>query len=554
MKITLHKIWLLVLLLAAGATAQAQAPAWRAATAINNANATSSRVRAVAADGNGNLYVAGSYNGTIVLGTLPLSYTTGLGTFVAKWNIAANAYVWAQACGGEVNTLAVNGANVYIGGVVWGGSTSFGPYTTSNAGNNAFVAKLTDNGSSGSFAWVQQMGGESFAGVQALAVAGSSIYATGAFNSSTASFGSSTLTNTSPGYTAVGELYIAKLTDASTSVSVAWAQQVAAGQTGKKGYPRGLAVSGSNVYVTGFPAFVAKFSDAGSFGWSKPIGGTQVYPASLAVRGADVYVTGQFTGATATFGTTTLTQTTGSPNFSSDVFVAKLSDNGPGATDGWALQAGGASSDSTTAILTSGNNLYIAGGFSSPTASFGGTTVVNTSSNTYNGYNIFVARIAETATGASFAWALPAGGAGGGRATGLAISNSTLYTVGAVSGTSTTFGNLTVPLATTNANNGNGFVAEIADVTLPTRAATPLAADALYPNPAHGTATVRVPGAAEATTATLTLLDGLGRAVRAQVAPTGTTAAFDLTGLAPGVYALRVQAGAALAVRQLVVE
>jgi hypothetical protein len=541
-------MWSLVLLLAASATALAQAPTWRAVTAINTTNTAYSGVRAVATDGNGNLYVVGSYNGPIVLGTLPLSYTAGLNTFVAKWNIATGAYVWAQACGGEANTLAVSGSNIYIGGVIWAGPTSFGSYTASSVGNNAFVAKLTDNGSSGSFAWVQQLGGESFAGVQALAVAGNSVYATGAFNSGTASFGSYTLTNAAPGYTTVGELYVAKLTDASTSVSVAWAQQVAAGQTGKKGYPRGLAVSGSSVYVTGFPAFVAKFSDAGSFAWSKPIGGARVYPTSLAARGADVYVTGQFTGATATFGTTTLTQTSGSPAFSSDVFVAKLSDTGTAATDGWALQAGGISSDSTTAIIANGSGLYVAGGFSSATASFGATTVTNNSTNTYYGYNAFAARIVETATGASFAWALPAGGAGGGRANGVAASGSSLYVVGDLGGGSASFGSLTVP---GNANSGAGFLAEIGGAALAARAAI-LAADALYPNPAHGATTVRVP--AGPGPATLTLLDALGRAVRQQAAPAGTTVPLDLAGLAPGVYALRVQAGAAVATQKLVVE
>jgi hypothetical protein len=54
--------------------------------------------------------------------------------------------------------------------------------------------------------------------------------------------------------------------------------------------------------------------------------------------------------------------------------------------------------------------------------------------------------------------------------------------------------------------------------------------------------------------ATLTLLDALGRPVRTQQAQAGTEVAFDLTGLAPGVYALRVQAGAAVATQKLVVE
>jgi hypothetical protein len=256
-------------------------------------------------------------------------------------------------------------------------------------------------------------------------------------------------------------------------------------------------------------------------------------------------------GATATFGTTTLTQTSGSLTLSGDIFVAKLSDIGTAATDGWALQAGGTRNDSITAIVASSNGLYVSGSFSSPTASFGTTTVTNasTSTNFFNGYNAFAARIVETATGASFAWALPAGGAGGARATGLAASGSSLYVVGSLEGTNASFGSLTVP---GNANSGAGFLAEIGSATLATRATTTLAADALYPNPAHGTATVRVP--AGPGPATLTLLDALGRVVRQQAAAPGTNAPLDLAGLTPGVYALRVQAGAVVATQKLVVE
>ncbi len=53
--------------------------------------------------------------------------------------------------------------------------------------------------------------------------------------------------------------------------------------------------------------------------------------------------------------------------------------------------------------------------------------------------------------------------------------------------------------------------------------------------------------------ATLTVLDALGRPVRTQTA-SGTRAELDLTNLMPGLYAVRVQAGAATATRRLMVE
>jgi len=79
----------------------------------------------------------------------------------------------------------------------------------------------------------------------------------------------------------------------------------------------------------------------------------------------------------------------------------------------------------------------------------------------------------------------------------------------------------------------------------------------LFPSPAHGAAVVQLPAVPRAAIATLTLLDALGRTARSEQASlpaTGLRHEFNLTGLVPGVYALRVQAGEDSAVRRLVVE
>ncbi|GAA3984946.1 T9SS type A sorting domain-containing protein [Hymenobacter antarcticus] len=54
--------------------------------------------------------------------------------------------------------------------------------------------------------------------------------------------------------------------------------------------------------------------------------------------------------------------------------------------------------------------------------------------------------------------------------------------------------------------------------------------------------------------ATLVLLDAVGRVARTALSPAGVAYPLDLTGLAPGIYALRVQTGEAQAVERLVVE
>ncbi|MCC2547499.1 T9SS type A sorting domain-containing protein [Hymenobacter sp. BT175] len=95
---------------------------------------------------------------------------------------------------------------------------------------------------------------------------------------------------------------------------------------------------------------------------------------------------------------------------------------------------------------------------------------------------------------------------------------------------------------------------------LPLRTQGPLAARpgvlpgvALYPNPAHITATLALP---EAGTATLTLRDATGREVyRAQLRPAADqTVSVPLTGLAPGLYLYQAEQAGRRATGRLVVE
>ena len=72
---------------------------------------------------------------------------------------------------------------------------------------------------------------------------------------------------------------------------------------------------------------------------------------------------------------------------------------------------------------------------------------------------------------------------------------------------------------------------------LATTAAQATPAAQLFPNPAHGTATLRLP--ATAPRQPLTLTDALGRLVRQYPAPAGAEAVLDLRGLPAGVYVVR---------------
>jgi len=341
--------WLAALLLAPAAPAAAQAPAWQSARTVAAATAAattnSSEVRATAVDAAGNVYLAGSFENSVALGGTTLTSVGDADVFVAKFSPASNQFVWAQRVGGTgqdfAYALAVSGTGVYVAGGFRSSTADFGPTTLTNAGpggsDDVFVAKLTDAGSSGSFAWAQRAGGTDNDGALALAVSGTSVYMAGYFFGPTADFGSTNLTNAG-----VADVFVAKLTDAGPTGGFVWAQR--AGGTGGDG------------------------------------------AAALAVWGTAVFVAGGFASPTADFGSTNLTNAGAGY---SDVFVAKLTDAGPTGSFAWAQRAGGTGDDRADALAVGGTgvySVYAAGYVESPTAGFGPIVLTNPTPGTPLGF------------------------------------------------------------------------------------------------------------------------------------------------------------------------
>jgi hypothetical protein len=538
-----------------GLAARAQAPAWQAAIALSAPGTGSAYANSVATDAAGNVYVAGQFNGTLSLGTFSLTSPTSANSgFIAKWNPATQQFSWARQVGGGVSSLAVVGTSVYATGY-FSDAALFGTTTLTSAGDyDVFVVKLLDAGTSNTVAWVRQAGGAGDDRSEAIAATGSAVYVVGQF-ARTATFGTTVLT---AGTARNG--FITKLTDGGNTAAFGWSQQVAsAGPTSASG----LAVAGSALYITGrfeqattigtsalstaggALAYIAKLQDASatsSVAWvlTPSSATTSMYAGGVAVSGSNVYVSGDFTGTVA-FGTQTLT-TAGNR----DVFVSKLTDSGSAGTFVWTQSAGGTADDLAPSLVVAGTSLYVAGTFVSSAASFGTTTLTSAGR-----ADIFVARLIDSGSSATFAWAQRAGGPGNDSGYEIALSADKPVVVGSFNATAS-FGTQAITNAALYSENA--YLAVLGTSVLATSAGATASASRPYPNPAHGTATVRVPAAADAPTATVTLLDALGRAVRTQAAPTGATAALDLAGLVPGVYVLRVQAGAAIATQKLVVE
>ncbi len=541
--------------------------------------------QATAADASGNVYVAGYFSGIITLGNTTLTAAGANDVFVAKWNPAANAWVWALGAGGlgadQVTGLAVSGGNVYATGFLTENSananlTRFGTATVNGlattASQDVFVSKIADAGTSASWGWVQVAGGAGVDQGRAIAASGTAVYTVGYFSNNTGNanavtFGSTSLAGL--GTAATGnDAFVTKLTDGGSTGTFAWA--LAGGGTGAD-QAKGVAVSGSNVYMTGYftnnaanantvtfgsvtlaglatsagnDVFVAKLADAGTsatYTWALAGGGTSTDQANaLAVNGSNVYAAGYITNNAAnvnavTFGSATLagaSATTGQ-----DAFVAKLADAGSSATWSWAQAGGGTSADQATAVAVSGTGVYVAGYYLNTTANansvaFGSTSLAGFGTTLLP--DIFLAKYADAGSSTSLAWAQRAGSAFTDQAFGLAANGARLYLTGLTQGPAA-FG----PATLANPYNAQlGFAALLNDATSPlaTTASQHQPLFSLYPNPARGAATV----VGLAPQASLQITDLLGRTLASTTADATGTATLRLpASLSPGVYIVR---------------
>ncbi|MGY3088173.1 hypothetical protein ACVWYF_001206 [Hymenobacter sp. UYAg731] len=467
------------------------------------------------------LYLTGQFRsatasfGPISLQNAGLANTDDV--FVTKLT-DAGTFVWAQRAGGitsdAVVALSVAPPNLYLTGGFASPSAGFGSLTLVNGGAagtyDAFVAKLTDAGSSASFAWAQRMGGADTDVAAAVAVVGTSVYVAGEFRGPTASFAAFSLANANATAPFSDDVFVAKLTDAGASSSFTWAQRA-----GGVGYDDAFALAavGSSLYLTG------------NFG----------YPATAGAA------------PTATFGTSSLTSTG-----LSDVFITKLTDTGSNGTFNWAQQAGSTLADTPKGIIAAGTSLYVVGSFAGPTADFGSTRLTN--ANPTGSNDLFVAKLTDAGTSAPFAWATLAGGEYTDDGNAIALAGNRLYVAGSLASPAT-FGNI---LVNGPANTPRAFLASLTDPTLTATAAAQSGLSfSLAPNPARAAAILTLPARPGTASATLTLRDALGRTLRTEtlsLPAAGLRHELDLRGLAPGLYAVQVRAGPAAATRRLVVE
>lgn len=346
----------------------------------------------ICTDANGNIYVTGSFGNTsITFGSYTLTNNGSVNIFITKYDSNGNV-IWAKSAGGTSadvgNGIGTDASgNVYITGYFTSSTITFGSTTLTNAGtsgtNDFFIAKYD---ASGNVLWAKRAGGANYDyGSSIKTDANGNSYVSGFWRSvPSITFGSITITN-STGYSA---LFVVKYDASGNAI---WAKSAAC--ISDNNPQSSLAIdANSNVFVTGnFMAstmtfgsitinntntnlsddvFIVKYDVNGNVVWAKNAGGSGI-DCSNSINTdnlGNVFVTGFFLSNTITFGTSTFTNAG-----SLDFFVVKYDASG---NIIWARNSGGSSVDEGFGISTDlSNNIYVCGIFSSPTLTFGTTTL-----------------------------------------------------------------------------------------------------------------------------------------------------------------------------------
>lgn len=311
----------------------------------------------VITDAANNIYVVGSFNGTVDFdpgaGVTNLVSAGNSDCYMWKLNSAGN-FVWAKSMGGAAAdwasavTLDPAEANLYVTGT-FTGTADFNPSAATNTlvvhgAQDAFVAKYDINGNYG---WAVSLGGTlgDYGSDVAVNAAGTIVYCTGTFYGSNVNLtpGCSCATYTSQGQ---GDVYVVKLVTSSGGYN-------SLGVIGGNSYDGNSQIqldASDNVYLSGqfstlcdfdpgpgintlaslgsSDGYICKWSPTLTYQWVKQIGGlnTQSVPGMVLDPLGNIYATGQFDDIVdfdAGAGTYTL-QANGS---NQDCFVLKWDNN-----------------------------------------------------------------------------------------------------------------------------------------------------------------------------------------------------------------------------------
>ena len=288
------------------------------------------QINKIANDHGGNLYLIGTFSS---ISSNPTYFTIGDTTittinnsddiFIAKYDSSGNV-IWVKSISGSKSDIGTSIAidmnyNVYITGYFESLSLNFDSiilYNTNSAWSDAFIAKYD---SSGNVLWVKSVVGTNSDLCNDIAIDNNdNLYVTGYSFSSDIIFGTDTLINPNPGYTAY---FIVKYNPAG---NVLWTKS-------SNGLNNVSIDMQNNIYYFAGKK-INKFNPNGNLIWSKQIEINNGSINQIISDSNNIYIAGCFNDDTISIGNDTLFNVSGICELMSgllchDVFLAKLSDS-----------------------------------------------------------------------------------------------------------------------------------------------------------------------------------------------------------------------------------
>jgi hypothetical protein len=351
----------------------------------------------VAADATNNVFVLGTFEGTLNFGGSNLSAPVLPNIVLVKFDPNGN-HVWSERFGDttlqNATSVAVDGAGSAIITGDWGGTFSFGgPMRTGLGGGDLYLAKYDANGA---WQWDFEAGTANQAeiGIRVATDASNNILVAGEYTASFNLGGCATLPG--PGYSGP---FLAKFSSAgactwsagfANAAGTAWGSDLAVDAAGESylvgQFDKSINLGGGALASAGDPdAFVAKFSASGATLWSKRYGGAgtdAAWSVSVDAATGNVFVVGAFTGSVDFGGGPVQSYNAGA---GTSMFLLKLSSAGAfidvtaypwtsqGSTTGWSPSGGG-----PMVRATSTSDAILGGGFGG-TIDFGTNPALTTS-------------------------------------------------------------------------------------------------------------------------------------------------------------------------------
>jgi len=270
---------------------------------------------------NGNFYLAGYFNtSTITFGSYTLTNNGTDNIFVVKYDSAGNV-LWARSAGGtgeDISYALTTDAigNAYVTGYFTSSSITFGSTTLVNStGNEMYFIAKYD--ASGNPVWAQGGGNaDNSTGQNIITDAKDHVYLTGTYGSTSIIFGQDTLSG--------GSAFIVKYDSAGTvllaseGINIGYNMSINANED--------IFVTGSTIGSNGWIPFVSKYDSVFNMLWVKNVGSLMRddYGYGISMDASDnIYVTGNFSSPTIIFDSIILTNSNGiGDNYA--FFIAKI--------------------------------------------------------------------------------------------------------------------------------------------------------------------------------------------------------------------------------------